>query len=116
MACAHQTVKRIGQMIRCFGNRIAMCVCHVCVCLVCGCLVCGWARDIHVCLFGSLNHVYDCFRRWAIDFHKHQNTPLLDKRHSQPLEEHDGMPSCMMGVPRLVFFLSAVCGCGYPLA
>ena len=36
MACAHQSVKRIGQMIRCFGNRIAMCVC-----LVCG-LPCVW--------------------------------------------------------------------------
>ena len=62
---SHQSVKRIGEMIRCFGNCIAMCVCHVCVCLVGGCLVCGglvcgWARDIHVCLFGSLNHVYDC--------------------------------------------------------
>ena len=55
MACAHQTVKRIGQMIRCFGNRIAMCGCLVCVCLLC-----EVARDIHVCLFGSLNHVYDC--------------------------------------------------------
>eukprot|EP00731_Ephydatia_muelleri_P022078 Em0014g669a len=28
-------------------------------------------------------------KQWAIEFHKHQNTPLLDKRHSQPPEEHD---------------------------